>query len=94
MLTGVLAGNSVFFFSQAISNSPKIACYRARCVLFSILMSGESPRKSGVHELTEEESFQRLLKNCSNELYDELTSTRHHTSAEKPGNDLIVIFNL
>ena len=56
--------------------------------------AGESPRKSGVHELTEEECFQRLLKNCSNELYDELTSTRHHTSAEKPGNDLIVIFNL
>ena len=47
-----------------------------------------------MHELTEGERFQRLLKNCSNELHDELTSTRHHISAEKPGSDLIFIFNL
>ena len=39
-----------------------------------------------MHELSEEECFQRVFKSCSNELYEKLTSTRHHTSAEKPGS--------
>ena len=81
-LTGVLAVMQALFFSQAVSNFLRIACYLGArgahtcCVPFPL---SQDPRMEWRSRAVWEECLLCLFQSCTNELYD-----KHHDVSLNP----------